>query len=78
VTHETTNATLPKAKNPEDLTSPAALALLAEKEEQKPTRGKGKAKKSAAPKAERPVGARTEAKLARTMAKSAAKVAKQE
>jgi DNA topoisomerase-1 len=87
VKHGKTNATLPKEKKPEEVTMPEALALLAEKEASDPKAkraakggkrsGGAKAKKAAAkPKVERPVGARTEAKLAaraRKAAKSADK-----
>ena len=73
VRHEKTNATVPKDKKPEELSMEEALKLLAEKEALNPRKpGKGKAKGTAKAKApkrgETPIGARTEAKLARTKA----------
>jgi DNA topoisomerase-1 len=86
VKHGKTNATLPKEKKPEEVTMPEALALLAEKEASDPkakkaAKGKkksggAKTKRAPKPKTEKPVGSRTEAKLAaraRKAAKSADK-----
>lgn len=88
VKHEKTNATIPKEKKAEDVTMEEAVKLLAEKELLSPSKGKkGKSKaapkakgaakpkkaaKAAKPKKERPVGSRTEAKLAARARKTAA------
>ena len=50
VTDGTTNATLPKAKDPKALTLDEALVLLAERAAKGPAKGKKPAKKAAAPK----------------------------
>ncbi|HEY8279645.1 MAG TPA: type I DNA topoisomerase [Bdellovibrionota bacterium] len=68
VKHEKTNATIPKEKKPEEVTMDEAVKLLAEKEAMSPKRGRGgggkKTKGAKKPPAEKPVGARTDAKLA--------------
>jgi DNA topoisomerase-1 len=87
VKHGKTNATLPKERKPEDVTMDEALKLLAEKEGSQPAKaGKtkkaakgskgGKAKKTVKPKAEKPVGSRTEAKIA-ARARAAARASEQ-
>jgi DNA topoisomerase-1 len=73
VKHQNTNATVPKDRKPEDVTMDEAVKLLAEKEALSPAKrgagpktkgGKKAAKGPKKPAAGRPVGARTEAKLA--------------
>ena len=82
VKHEKTNATIPKDRKPEDLTMDEALKLLAEREAMSPRRGGGpraKSAKKSAKKAgeEKPVGSRTEAKLARVKKAGAGSKAKE-
>ncbi len=73
VKHEKTNATIPKERKSEEVTMEEALKLLAEKESAEPVKGKKKSRaKPKGPRAEVPVGARTEAKLA-ARARAAAK-----